>query len=211
MKTATQIARAMALPAFAHDAIAEYIAHHPQTRTEAFHKFYGAPIHKGPVTPQFEYMDDQRVAFRMAFILSEAIEIMEKGLGLRAALVVSAHPGATQEYKSEFTAIGSANGGLTTAILAAMKEAGPQARNVVEVVDGLGDLNVVVNGFALELGANMVRVDEEICASNFTKAGPDGKPIVSDGTDGHPKGKVLKGPNFVEPNIAAVLRLENGK
>lgn len=201
MKTAAQIARGMALPAYAHDAIGEYIAHHPQTRTEAFHKFYGAPIRKGAVTPQFEYMDDQRVAFRMAFILSEAIEIMEKGLGLRVGVTVY---DGTDEDDVGITVDGSDNGPLTDAIL---RNLNADKRNVVEVVDGLGDLNVVVNGFALELGANMVRVDEEVCASNFTKAGPDGKPIVSDGTDGHPAGKVLKGPNFVEPNIAAVLGL----
>lgn len=49
-------------------------------------------------------------------------------------------------------------------------------------------------------------VDREICASNFTKAGEDGQPIIGDGTNG-PLGKVLKGPNFVEPQLALTLGL----
>jgi hypothetical protein len=47
----------------------------------------------------------------------------------------------------------------------------------------------------------------EVCASNFTKAGADGKPIIGDGITG-PVGKVLKGPNYMEPNLVMVLGLE---
>lgn len=197
-KTALEVAKQLPLPGYVAEVIGGY-PYHPQTRTAAFHRFYDAPIFNGQVDETFSHMDDQRVAFRMAFILSEAFEILEKGLGLKAELRLSGKP------EQQHVAIGSGNGALTDLVLAAMRDSGK--RDVIEVVDGLGDLNVVVNGFALELGAPMNDVDQEVCASNFTKADENGQPIVSDGTDGHPKGKVLKGPNFVPPNIRAVLGL----
>ncbi len=145
-------------------------------------------------------MDDQRVAFRAAFILSEAMELLEKGLGLKVGLVVE-----TGEDDADF-ADSSDNAALTNAILKGMQYVGK--RDVIETVDALGDLNVVVNGFALELGANMLAVDQEVLASNMTKLGEDGQPIVADGSNPKfPAGKILKGPRFMEPNIAAVLGL----
>jgi predicted HAD superfamily Cof-like phosphohydrolase len=40
---------------------------------------------------------------------------------------------------------------------------------------------------------------KEVHDSNMTKLGPDGKPIRNE------YGKVMKGPNYVPPNIAKVL------
>lgn len=201
MTTALSVASRMALPDYAHDALR--YDRHPQVRTLAFHRFFGAPIREaadGGATPTFDHMDDQRVAFRAAFIMSEAIELLEKGLGLSVEIDISGGPDGKR-----FTAIGSGNGGLTDAILGAMGDA-PGCRDLEQVVDALGDLNVVVNGFAIELGVNMQVVDAEILASNLTKA-DNGRPIISDGEDGHPKGKILKGPDFVEPQIMAALGL----
>ena len=42
-------------------------------------------------------------------------------------------------------------------------------------------------------------VFKEIQRSNMSKLGPDGKPIYRE------DGKVLKGPNYFKPDIAAVL------
>lgn len=197
--TALHVASRLPLPDYAQDALR--YERHPQERTRAFHQFYGAPIATSRPDMRFSHMDDQRVAFRAAFIMSEAIEMLEKGLGLEVKLTVSAG-GLMPDYEAK----GSDNGELTSAIHNAMSNIGhDRRRNVVEVVDALGDLNVVVNGFALELGVNMRLVDQEVCASNFTKPDEQGRPIVSDGTDGHPKGKVLKGPNFVEPNIRSCI------
>lgn len=200
-KTALMVVaeKGQALPDYVHAALQPDL--HPQVRTRAFHQFYEAPIHDGPFDPEFRHMDDQRVAFRAGFVMSEIIELLEKGLGLQVEIRVN---GA--ENGGWHPARGSANGPITTAILRAMSERGG-FRNGVEVVDALGDLNVVVNGFALELGADMNAIDTEVCASNFTKPDEDGNPIVSDGSDGQPKGKVLKGPNFLEPQIGAVLGL----
>lgn len=173
---------------------------HPQTRTAVFHQVFGAPIARGRPNLTFDHMDDQRVAFRAAFVLSEVIELLEKGLGIAVTVEMQGLTGARA------IAVGSGNAGLTKAVLATMSD-----RDLIEVLDALGDLNVVVNGFGVELGVDMRAVDAEIFASNMTKLGSDGQPIVSDGTDGHPRGKIIKGPHFMEPQIAAALGLDMGE
>lgn len=41
--------------------------------------------------------------------------------------------------------------------------------------------------------------------SNMSKLDDDGNPIRSDGTDGNPEGKILKGPNYQPPNMAPIV------
>lgn len=76
-------------------------------------------------------------------------------------------------------------------------------RDIVETADALGDIIYVVVGFALELGVDLDAVIGEIQASNMTKLGADGQ--VTRREDG----KVLKGPNYVKPDIAKVLRFRD--
>lgn len=199
--TALQVAQAMPLPSFARHALTYGL--HPQQRTLAFHHFYGAPVRSQKPDRQFIHMSDERVAFRAAFILSEAFELLEKGLGLKLSLNIEDD---AAEGEAVFLDV---HGPEFCEMLAWHLEhgMGKGKRDLVEVADALGDLNVVVNGFAIELGVDMQLVDQEVCASNFTKAGEDGQPIIGDGITG-PVGKVLKGPNFVEPQLAQVLGLE---
>lgn len=75
-------------------------------------------------------------------------------------------------------------------------------RDTVEVADALGDLTYVIYGMALEMGIPMGDVLAEIQASNLSKLGADGMPIYRE------DGKVLKGPDFFDPNIAGVLGLD---
>jgi predicted HAD superfamily Cof-like phosphohydrolase len=72
-------------------------------------------------------------------------------------------------------------------------------RNIVEVADALGDLLYVVYGMGHAYGINLDACFAEIHASNMTKLGVDGKPIYRE------DGKVSKGPNFREPDLARVL------
>lgn len=203
LKTAVATVAQMNLPEHLKDALK--LDRHPQDRTEAFHQTFDAPIHNKLPDKTFSHMDDQRVAFRAAFIISEIFELLEKGLGLDVWIDVD----GGNPNEAPYRAVGSDNAQLTTAILNAMRDRGSEARDVVEVVDALGDLNVVVNGFALELGADMSAIDQEVLASNLTKLGEDGAPIVADGSDPkYPAGKILKGPNFMEPQIAYLLGLE---
>jgi predicted HAD superfamily Cof-like phosphohydrolase len=74
--------------------------------------------------------------------------------------------------------------------------------DLIGIADGGADLNVVICGTMLEYGINLDAVLEEVHASNMSKLGADGKPILRE------DGKVLKGPNYREPNIPEVLFLQ---
>ena len=75
------------------------------------------------------------------------------------------------------------------------------AGDLVEVADALGDMLYILCGTILEHGMQY-KIDEvfaEIQRSNMSKLGADGKPIYRE------DGKVLKGPNYFKPDIAAIL------
>ena len=73
--------------------------------------------------------------------------------------------------------------------------------DLVEVADALGDMLYILCGTILEHGMQdkIEAVFAEIQQSNMSKLGPDGKPIY------RADGKVLKGPDYFEPDIRAVL------
>lgn len=77
--------------------------------------------------------------------------------------------------------------------------------NRVEVADALGDIAYVTYGAAVSYGIPLDDVIEEIHGSNMSKLGPDGEPIYSDGSNGIPPGKVLKGPDYFRPNLAPIV------
>lgn len=83
--------------------------------------------------------------------------------------------------------------------------------DTIEVLDGLGDIVYVCHGMAIEMGHNLDPVIREIHASNMTKMGADGKPIINkvnsgDRTiEGEPEGKVLKGELYTRPQIATAI------
>lgn len=74
-------------------------------------------------------------------------------------------------------------------------------RDIVEMADAMGDIIYVVCGFAIEAGIDLGAVVQEIQASNMTKLGADGLPVLRE------DGKVLKGPNYRKPDIRKVLGL----
>ena len=76
-------------------------------------------------------------------------------------------------------------------------------RDVIEAADALADLVYVVYGMAIESGMNLDSVLAEVQASNLSKLMPDGSVKL------RVDGKVLKGPNFFQPNIARGLGLES--
>ncbi len=59
----------------------------------------------------------------------------------------------------------------------------------------LADLLYVVYGTAVTFGLPLEEVFEEVHRSNMSKLGDDGKPIKRE------DGKILKGPNYKEPNL----------
>lgn len=181
---------------------------HPQERTLEFHRLYSAPIHNEMPDVQMSHMSNERIAFRLSFILSECIELLDKGFGVKTeASFYSTKEGRAREC---FTFDPSdADISLCETIQFALDSAGLESRDIYETADALGDLNVVVNGFAIEIGLDMDAIDREIMASNFTKMGTDGRPIIGDGKTG-PVGKVLKGPNYMEPQLKLIIETQEG-
>ncbi|MGB5392701.1 MAG: nucleoside triphosphate pyrophosphohydrolase family protein, partial [Lutimonas sp.] len=73
--------------------------------------------------------------------------------------------------------------------------------DLVEVADALGDMLYILCGTIIEHGMQdkIEEVFDEIQRSNMSKLGENGKPIYRE------DGKVLKGPNYFKPDIAAIL------
>jgi len=76
-----------------------------------------------------------------------------------------------------------------------------QAGDLVEVADALGDMLYILCGTIISHGfqEKIEAVFDEIQRSNMSKLGKDGKAIYRE------DGKVMKGPGYFKPNIAALL------
>ncbi|WP_206539637.1 nucleoside triphosphate pyrophosphohydrolase family protein [Ruegeria sp. ANG-S4] len=76
-----------------------------------------------------------------------------------------------------------------------------EAGDMVEVLDALCDIQYVLDGTFLEFGLHGVKQNamEEVHASNMSKLGADGRPVLRE------DGKVLKGPDFRRPDLGRVL------
>jgi predicted HAD superfamily Cof-like phosphohydrolase len=72
-------------------------------------------------------------------------------------------------------------------------------KDIVEVADALSDLLYVIYGAGHTFGIDLNKTFEEVHSSNMTKLGPDGKAMKNT------YGKVIKGPNYREPNLKKVL------
>lgn len=162
------------------DHMAQVIAFHDTYRVET------AVL--GSEDPRFEHMTNDRVAMRVGLIAEEFLELLADGFGIRAEIVLHASGG-----------VGYLD--MSNKSLAAQMGLSAGKRNGAEVADALGDIVYVCYGFALELGYDLRDVITEIHASNMTKLGADGEPIM------RVDGKVLKGPNYVPPNIPVTLGL----
>jgi len=64
-----------------------------------------------------------------------------------------------------------------------------------EVADALTDILYVTYGAGYAYGIDLDKCFKEVQRANMSKLGTDGKPIYND------KGKVMKGPNYSEPNL----------
>ena len=78
--------------------------------------------------------------------------------------------------------------------LAELKEA-INKKDIKEVADALTDILYVTYGAGHSFGIDLDKCFEEVQNSNMSKLGKDGKPIYNE------KGKVMKGPNYFEPNL----------
>jgi len=72
----------------------------------------------------------------------------------------------------------------------AMKE-----KNLKEIADALTDILYVTYGAGYAYGINLDKCFKEVQRANMSKLGKDGKPIFNE------NGKVMKGPNYIKPNL----------
>ena len=70
-----------------------------------------------------------------------------------------------------------------------------KTKNLKEVADALTDILYVTYGAGFADGINLDKCFKEVQRANMSKLGQDCKPIYSD------KGKVMKGPNYMGPNL----------
>lgn len=154
---------------------------HPTDIILEFYEKLQEPIPEdGPATLDPEVIPEDRLHLKLALIAEEFSELIDAVYGEAAGDVIRA---AFQQAQA------LDNG----------------RRDVVLMADALGDLAVVEQGLVIEARVPFAKVLDEIHASNMSKLGADGKPIRSDGTDGNPVNKVLKGPDFFDPDLEAVL------
>ncbi len=73
--------------------------------------------------------------------------------------------------------------------------------DVVGIADALADIVYIACGTAHAYGIDLDAVVAEVHRSNMTKLGVDGRPVY------RADGKVLKGPGYEVPRLAAVLGL----
>ena len=70
-----------------------------------------------------------------------------------------------------------------------------KTKNLKEIADALTDILYVTYGAGYAYGINLDKCFKEVQRANMSKLGKDGKPIFNE------KGKVMKGPNYQEPNL----------
>ena len=70
-----------------------------------------------------------------------------------------------------------------------------KTKNLKEIADALTDILYVTYGAGYAYGINLDKCFKEVQRANMSKLGNDGKPIYNE------KGKVMKGPNYSEPNL----------
>lgn len=79
--------------------------------------------------------------------------------------------------------------------------------DLTEVFDGIVDMIYVLGGLAVHMGLPLEEGWREVQNSNMSKLDENGEPIYSDGTDGFPEGKVLKGENYFPPRLDVLLEM----
>ena len=79
-------------------------------------------------------------------------------------------------------------------------ETAVEEHHLVGIADALTDILYVTYGAGHAFGIDLDECFEEVHESNMSKLGPDGKPIYRD------DGKVMKGPDYREPDLRKVLK-----
>ena len=74
-------------------------------------------------------------------------------------------------------------------------------KDIVEVADALTDILYVTYGAGHSFGIDLDQCFAEVQRSNMSKLDINGKPIFNE------NGKVMKGPNYFQPNLKKYLKI----
>lgn len=192
----------------------------PYALSSVFHAMMQMKVPKNPIVPSVSQRER-----RLRLILEEFLELVE-AMGFELVL--------RDEFQMAWRTGDKEKLSILLAGAIGVRHVEESRYDVVETADALGDLNVVVNGTAVDFGIPMPAIDYEIFSSNMTKLDPEGNPIVNhckvcgpnpadvylstcdcnDGFEqdesnwlkpGVPLGKILKPEGYKPPNIPAVL------
>ena len=75
-----------------------------------------------------------------------------------------------------------------------------KTKNLKEVADALTDILYVTYGAGYAYGIDLDECFKEVQRANMSKLGEDGKPIYNE------QGKVMKGPNYTEPDLSKFVK-----
>lgn len=192
---------------------------------------FGRPIHD--VLQMNLSVSDRLLLGKLLF--EETLETIEKGLGLRLTVSNDHEYGPEFVENGVMYSVpvmdypeGEAQAVGAPFILTHVEG---DFYDPVETADGLGDTNVVIHFIAHWLGMDLDAITAEINDSNMSKLAADGTAIINGVTPGYrdkaclaennigegwaddeegfradlPIGKILKGPNFRQPDIAGVI------
>ena len=106
--------------------------------------------------------------------------------------------GQDVETEPQWTSVSELRYELIREELEEMREA-LDDKDLIGVADALTDPLYVVYGAGHSFGLDLDATFNEVHRSNMSKLGSDGKPIYRD------DGKVLKGPDYSEPDLKKVL------
>ena len=73
-------------------------------------------------------------------------------------------------------------------------------KDLLEIADALTDILYVTYGAGHAFGINLDKCFDEVQRSNMSKLDTDGRPIYNN------NGKVMKGPNYFQPDLSKFLK-----
>lgn len=173
----------------------------------AFHKLYELPIiSPADAKMNFSHITKERLAMRFGLIVEEFMELCE-AMDIRADIRFLyedeegdwryAGKDITEEEHQDITDKELHD---TVRERCAVAIDNTDERSLPDIADATFDLKYVIVGFEYEVGIDPQFAAEEGHASNMTKLMPDG--TVKRREDG----KVMKGPNFVKPDMVRALK-----
>lgn len=148
-------------------------------RVRAFHLLNGQEV-RHTAMPDLSNVSVEELALRINLTAEEFVEFIE-AFGLKCTVIFQKPDGSFQE--NHITLV----------------EDDLKNIDAVNVADASADLKYILEGNDLTFGINSEAVFTEVHASNMTKLGVDGKPVRRE------DGKILKGPNFVMPDLGYVV------